>query len=83
MTVNETKVIVEAKRHWPDCKCFLKTVEVYKILSEKWDKRRMGVCVHTKTMERALRKIPAWNNRLAVNFGTQNTVHLAVNKTLE
>jgi hypothetical protein len=83
LTVNETKVIVEAKRHWPDCKCFLRPVEVYEILTDNWDKSRMGDCVHTKTMERALRKIPAWNNRRAVNLGTQNTVHLAVNKTLE
>jgi hypothetical protein len=83
LTVNETKVIVEAKRHWPDCKCFLKLVEVYEKLTNDWDKIRMGDCVHTKTMERALRKIPAWNNRRAVNLGTQNTVHLAVNKTLE
>jgi hypothetical protein len=83
LTRGETKVIIEAKRHWPDCKCFLRTDEVYETIIRNWDKGRLGSCVHRKTMERALRKIPAWNKRGEVNLGMQTTCQLPTDRTLK
>ena len=34
--VGERRVIVEAKRHWPDCKCLLRAKEIYSEILNNW-----------------------------------------------
>jgi hypothetical protein len=83
LTVGERKVIIEAKRHWPDCKCLLRAQEVYKKIMKDWDRDQLGVSLGPRTIIRALKKIPAWNAWREANLGRQNRVHPAVDKTLE
>jgi hypothetical protein len=60
LTLGELKVIHEAKRHWPECKCLLKTQAVYKQINENWDRDKFGDPYNEVTIRRALRLIPAW-----------------------
>ena len=61
LTLGERKVIQEAKRHWPDCKCLLKTDAVYQKIKDNWDLDKLGAPYDDVTIKRALKLIPAWN----------------------
>jgi hypothetical protein len=63
LTLGERKVILEAKRHWPECNCLLKTEAVYKTIQENWDREKLGAPYTDVTIKRALKLIPAWNTR--------------------
>jgi hypothetical protein len=69
LTATERRVIIEAKRHWPDCKCLLRPQEVYSEILRKWDKDELGVAPKEVTIKRALKKIPFWNAWREANLG--------------
>ena len=71
LTAGERRVIIEAKRHWPDCKCLLRTKEVYSEIIENWDKAKLGGPPREVTVKRALEKILAWNTWREAKLGKQ------------
>jgi hypothetical protein len=60
LTLGERKVILEAKRHWPECNCLLRTDAVYRKINDNWDRNKLGPPYTEKTIMRALKLIPAW-----------------------
>ena len=81
LTAGERRVIMEAKRHWPDCKCLLRTEEVYSTIIENWDRVKLGNPPNEVTIRRALKLIPAWNAYREDNLGKQKRGRRAVAKT--
>jgi hypothetical protein len=82
LTAGEHRVIIEAKRHWPDCKCLLRPEEVYSVILKNWDKANLGKPPTGEvTVKRALKKIPAWNAWREANLGKRTRGRRAVDKT--
>jgi hypothetical protein len=81
LTFLEFNVILEAKRHWPDCQCRLRDKDVYDTILTKWDLDKLGPPCHEVTIKRALKKIPAWNAWREGNLVERVTGHRAVDKT--
>jgi hypothetical protein len=65
LTLGESRVIKVAKALWPECKCALRVYKVYEEIAANWDEQSLGPMGgdQKKTISRALRKIPAWNDR--------------------
>jgi hypothetical protein len=82
LRAGELKVIQEAKRHWPDCKCLLRTKDVYSKIIESWDRDKFGDPYDEVTIKRALRLIPAWNAWRKLNLGEEKRGRRAVGKTV-
>jgi len=61
LTFGELNVILEARRHWPDCQCRLRPKDVYKTILANWDRDKLGAPCGDVTIKRALKSIPAWN----------------------
>jgi hypothetical protein len=69
LTAGERRVIIEAKRHWPDCKCLLRPQEVYTVILGNWDTEKLGAAPTEVTIKRALKKILMWNAWREANLG--------------
>ena len=42
LTAGERRVLIEAKRHWPNCRCLLRVEEIYSEIIKNWDKAELG-----------------------------------------